>query len=522
MTIQELMAVAVALGARRVPGWSPRERSLIQDLPKVPSHQVERFRERIEAGGDPLGEEFCTIRSATERRNLGATFTPSTIVNSMIRWARKRANPARVIDPGVGSGRFLINAGLAFPQAELIGVEIDPVPAVLARANLAVAALAKRARVILGDFREVPLKGRRRTLWIGNPPYVRHHAIGARWKKWFSEEAAHVGLRASQLAGLHVHFYLRAAQLAEDGDWGTFITASEWLVVNYGSLLRRLVLDRLGLEELVLLEPESMPFNDATTTGVITRFAVGSKPATVCLRRAISVADLERPNYTERIPRDKLTSGSPWTPVFTKRRKKASSMIELREICRVHRGQVTGANGFWLEGVHSIALPRDVLFPCVTRAVELFRAAPTLMSSAELRRVIDLPPNLDVFQGEQREAIDRFLEEARGLAIHRGYIARHRSPWWSVRLREPAPVLVTYMARRPPAFVRNLAGARHINIAHGIYPKVEMSPQALDHLASYLTQTADTSQGRTYAGGLTKFEPREVERLLIPEDLCHD
>jgi hypothetical protein len=37
-----------------------------------------------------------------------------------------------------------------------------------------------------------------------------------------------------------------------------------------------------------------------------------------------------------------------------------------------------------------------------------------------------------------------------------------------------------------------------------------------------LSQTTSTSQGRTYAGGLTKFEPREVEHLLIPKHLCHD
>jgi hypothetical protein len=79
------------------------------------------------------------------------------------------------------------------------------------------------------------------------------------------------------------------------------------------------------------------------------------------------------------------------------------------------------------------------------------------------------------------------------------------------------------MARRPPAFVRNLAhrseGARHINIAHGLYPRGAMSPASLDALARYLAAATTVSEGRTYAGGLTKFEPREMERLLVPEEL---
>jgi hypothetical protein len=72
------------------------------------------------------------------------------------------------------------------------------------------------------------------------------------------------------------------------------------------------------------------------------------------------------------------------------------------------------------------------------------------------------------------------------------------------------------MARRPPAFVRNLADARHINIAHGIYPREHMDDATLDRLASSLRGAVDLGQGRTYAGGLTKFEPREMERIPVP------
>ena len=75
------------------------------------------------------------------------------------------------------------------------------------------------------------------------------------------------------------------------------------------------------------------------------------------------------------------------------------------------------------------------------------------------------------------------------------------------------------MARRPPAFVRNVAHARHINIAHGIYPRMPLSPQILDRLALLLSSTVSVTEGRTYAGGLTKFEPKEMERILIPNPM---
>ena len=136
-----------------------------------------------------------------------------------------------------------------------------------------------------------------------------------------------------------------------------------------------------------------------------------------------------------------------------------------------------------------------------------------------LRDVIDIPRDLSGFRKSDRRRIDEFLILAKSLGADQSYIAMNRKPWWSVGLRSPAPILATYMARRPPAFVRNVANARHINIAHGLYPRVPLSPQILDRLAHLLSSTVSVTEGRTYAGGLTKFEPKEMERILIPNPM---
>jgi hypothetical protein len=186
------------------------------------------------------------------------------------------------------------------------------------------------------------------------------------------------------------------------------------------------------------------------------------------------------------------------------------------ELCRVHRGQVTGANRVWVTAGNPAGLPGRFLFPAVTRASELFRAGGTLATAARLRSVIDLPADLAELAPAELALVTRFLAEAEAAGAAGSYIACHRKPWWRVRLRTPAPILATYMARRPPAFVRNLAGARHVNIAHGLYPREPLPPVALDGLAAYLRGSVTRGQGRTYAGGLTKFEPGEMERLPVP------
>ena len=102
------------------------------------------------------------------------------------------------------------------------------------------------------------------------------------------------------------------------------------------------------------------------------------------------------------------------------------------------------------------------------------------------------------------------------MGAHSGYVARNRKAWWSIGLREAAPIISTYMARRPPGFALNKAGARHINIAHGLYPRDPMNEKLKRALVSYLQHNISQKSGRTYAGGLTKFEPREMERVIVP------
>ena len=177
---------------------------------------------------------------------------------------------------------------------------------------------------------------------------------------------------------------------------------------------------------------------------------------------------------------------------------------------------MTGANKVWVTAGNPVGLPGRFLFPAVTRASELFRAGGTLATAARLRSVIDLPADLGELAPAELALVTRFLAEAEAAGAAASYIACHRKPWWRVRLRAPAPILATYMARRPPAFVRNLAGARHVNIAHGLYPREPLPLAALDGLAAYLRRSVTPGQGRTYAGGLTKFEPGEMERLLVP------
>ncbi len=543
-------------------------------------------RDQIQAGEDPLGDAFCRLRARAERRALGQTFTPPPVIASMITWAAGAieaggaagtgraigtdgvvgsdgvvgmsgaagpgraartdvagpgrvvagsggaagegdGGPARVVDPGAGSARFLIAAGRRWHRASLLGAEVDPVVAIIGRAGLAAAGLAGRSRVLLEDYRTLrlpPAVGP--TVFIGNPPYLRHHQIPPDWKRWLRSTASALDLPSSGLAGLHVHFFLATATHAVPGDLGVFITAAEWLDVNYGRLVRALMLGPLGGESVHLIEPAVPVFSDAQATSAISCFTPGSGPRPLRLRRVASVAELGALAGGAAVPARSLAAAGRWGPMLRAAAgvsrpapRLPGDRVELGELCRVHRGQATGANAVWVVAAGAAGadgVPERFRFPAVTRARELFQAWDVLPVGTPLRAVIDLPADLGQLSAQELHDVELFLGRARDAGAADSYIARHRRPWWRVRLREPPPILATYMARRPPAFVRNLAGARYLNIAHGIYPRELLPAGAIDGLAAFLRGSVVDGLGRVYAGGLLKFEPGEMQRLPVP------
>ena len=498
---------------------------LASRLRKAPSQRsagaLKTFIERsVAEGEDLLGEVYGRVVSPERRRLHGATFTPSGVVRVMVEWAKaQNVKFERIVDPGAGSGRFVLAAARAFPDARLVAIENNERIARLLQANIAAAGIVDRVSVIVEDYRAVQLpRVTGRTLFIGNPPYVRHHEIDPRWKGWYVETLRSYGLPGSSLAGLHLHFLLRTYQLASPGDYGCFITAAEWLDVNYGAAARAMLTNGMGGLSLHIIDKSAHVFQDALTSSVILCFEAGSQSPSLQVRHVGSVDGLGPLHGGTPVSRSAAVLAEKWSQL-TGAVTRCGDAIELGELFDVHRGQVTGMNRVWVASEHGAGLPTRVLVPTVTRAREIIQTlglGNRLGWNTPLRKVIDLPADLTQFSTSERRDVDKFLQWARSRGAHETYIARHRRPWWHVNLRAPAPIVMTYMARRPPVFALNLCGARIINIAHGLYPLIPLTEDDLSLIVRWLNGNTGLTGGRMYAGGLTKFEPREVMRLRMP------
>ncbi|MCY3961900.1 MAG: hypothetical protein OXG34_09580 [bacterium] len=65
---------------------SKTENELVDAASKVSDGTIGDLVNAIQQGGDPLGDAFVRLRSARQRRSMGAVYTPPEIVNAMVGW----------------------------------------------------------------------------------------------------------------------------------------------------------------------------------------------------------------------------------------------------------------------------------------------------------------------------------------------------------------------------------------------------------------------------------------------------
>ncbi|HVC31875.1 MAG TPA: class I SAM-dependent methyltransferase [Chloroflexota bacterium] len=521
-----LLRLALDLGALEIGGpLTASEQQLVDEVRttfRTAPATLADVRAAIVDGEDPLGSWLCRVRTPARRRAQGAFYTPPALVDPMLDWVLSH-DLDRLIDPGCGSGRFAAGAVRRRPDLPIVAIDLDPFATLLTRATLGV--LRARAVVIYQadyttfDLPDIP----GRTAFVGNPPYVRHHDLSPLAKEWVVRTGKRFGHTVSTLAGLHVYFYLATAARARPGDVGCFVTSAEWLDVNYGATVRHLLLNSLGGQSLHLIDPRAVPFADAMATAAIVTFEAGSSPPSMRCQSVASPSDLGDLRTGREVGRGILERARRWTQVVSQRPSQdgPASTVRLRAIARVHRGTVTGANEFFiLTGQRA----RDLGIaawcrPVVSSAEEIFQSGGIIRDGPERKLLLDAPPDLDRGAHPRLDAYLRSGEQTRGNEppICARYICQHRHPWWYLGRASPPPIIASYMARQAPMFALNPDGLAVVNIAHGIYPTSPIAAEQLAQLATALNTGRDSfrGHGRTYHGGLEKFEPREMEALLI-------
>lgn len=506
----------------------------------------------VGAEDDLVGSLYQELVAGAERRSLGQFYTPPDVARFMASWV-VRAATDRVLDPGTGSGAFLVaaldrlrdlGADPKDAMGQLHGIDLDPLSTLMATVNVLAAGTGDHANIATGDFLlgSLPFEGSFDGV-ICNPPYSRHHALPAQYKEHVAVVLQDLsGVRISRLSGLYVHFFIRAATTLREGGRMAFITPHEFLDVRYGGPLKKFLAKQFDLKAIIVFPVNALVFPGVLTTSCITlaekartpenkvRFIkAGETTVTDELYDAVD-APASRVDglLVNVVTQAGLDPAERWTPHLRGPRERplSKALVPLRELAKAHRGIATGSNEFFIlsrDDVERWRIEEEFLTPAVTSAKVLehydFTPDDVQRLDAEGRRLWLLYwPHAEPIPAGRR--VWEYIQHGEQHGIDKRYLCRHRSPWYSTEVRKPAPIIFTYMSREHPRFVHDRVGVQAVNVFHVVYPVPEIADDehSLKALLAFVNSGVGKEllqqEARVYGGGLVKAEPREL--LSVP------
>lgn len=482
-------------------------------------------------------------KTRSERNELGQFATPTELARDILEFASDLlapAEPIRFLDPAIGTGAFFSALLDTIPVARIeraIGFEIDPHYGEPARRLWAGTLLDLR----LSDFTAaaVPAEPERANLVVCNPPYVRHHHLGADDKRRLQARTREAsGMKLSGLSGLYCHFLGQSHAWMSDGCLAGWLIPSEVLDVNYGSEVKRYLLERVELLHVHRFDPKEVQFGDALVSSMVVWFR-NRKPTAGHRVRFTYGGSLGLPAHEAIVEAATLQSIPKWSrlPFAIPERIEDQIQPRLGDLFTVRRGLATGGNAFFIlspEQIVDLGLPREFFRPILPSPRNL--SSEEIIADEQGNPIVDKPRFLldcRLSQGEiEREhpTLWRYLMAGVESGVADAYLSRHRSPWYAQERRPAAPILCSYMGRpgadgrRPFRFFLNHSQATAANVYLMLYPKgplmdlVREEPQRLRtvwHWLNALHAEALLGEGRVYGGGLHKLEPKELANLPV-------
>lgn len=483
-------------------------------------------------------------RSAMERNKMGQFATPLPLAVEVVERAIGHLEPkaqVRMLEPSCGTGAFFSALRIVAPtdpHFECTGVEIDALFANAAKE------LWSGSGVVVeqADFVEFTARNDQKNrfdLLCANPPYVRHHHLSSEQKRALQGRvASELLLTSSGLTGLYVYFILLSHSVLAEGAVASWLIPSEFLVVNYGRVLREYLTKKVQLIEVFQFDPEGTQFGDALVSSCIITYRKAAPHADqqVLLRFGTSLRNVSS-ERTSTV--DELASSSRWHTLENEEAQAVDeTQLKVGDLFKVRRGIATGANDFFIltgKQVKEHDLPNALLRPVFTSPRQLEkevidaddRGIPLVKEPLFL-----LDSNLPLAEIEQRyPTAHRYLEAGREAGVADGYLCKSREIWYNQEKREPAPFLLSYMGRAtskrssPFRFFLNRSQAIATNGFLCLYPKPALArhlqgdPQREVELLELLNSISAVTlkrNGRSYGGGLQKVEPNELLGLPLP------
>lgn len=449
----------------------------------------------------------------------------------MVEWITSNPFCQKILDPAVGLGIFL-RAVLDSPNSdkyELLGYDIDSIVLCTARSLFSKFDYTN-VELLNKDYMFNDWNNRYDGI-VCNPPYLKFHQYKSRGAS-LQEFQTRLGMTLSGLTNIYTMFLLKSAnQLTPEGR-ASYIVPLEFLNADYGTKIKKYLLKSKTLRYVVIFDSSSNLFSNAITTSCILLFANDEHSHAITFVNVNAVDELSDlasklnnyPNIKatgKTVPYADLDPDVKWLAYYQKRNgSKYKNLVPLSTYGKIVRGIATGDNDYFTfdeKKKKEFHIPDKFLLPCITKATQADSYFFTKEDFDDLRikskRVFLLNAT-----DTTHPAVREYIELGEKLEVNTRYLTSHRTPWFIIENRPPAPILVTVFNRNGLRFVRNEANVRNLTCFHSFYVNM-LAMHQLELLMAYLLTDVSreilNDNRREYGGGLKKFEPNDLNKANV-------
>ncbi len=463
-------------------------------------------------------------------REKGQFWTPPWVADAMISYV---LNGAKLIfDPAVGKGAFLealrrvTKKGIPF-----YGTDIDE--------DVLSDAIFRDRNCIVEkrDFIKNPPKKLFKSI-IANPPYIRHHRIDSKTKLFLKKLTANItGFTLDGRAGYHIFFLLQALNHLEENGKLAFIMPADTCEGTFAKKLWNWISKEYAIECVITFERIATPF-PAVDTNPLIFLIKKTKPLenliwvkvnkpfsadlTQLVKNNFKEKNFETISVTNRNIHEALDTG------FSRPQQNGNGFkYHLSDFAKVMRGIATGSNEFFFltgDQVKELNIPEIYFKTAIGRTKDI---------SGDILNINDIK-NLDSKKRptrllsieNQRENLPipvvQYLRLGEKMGLPDRALIQQRRPWFKMEKREIPKILFTYLGRRNSRFILNKAEVLPLTGFLCVYPI--HNDEIFTHNLWIVLNHPDTLKnlslvGKSYGSGAIKVEPRNLEKLGIPDEL---
>lgn len=470
-------------------------------------------------------------------REKGQFWTPDWVAKAMIAYI---AQPSEtILDLGVGAGAFydalLTNYGDA-KEYNYLGIDVDDV--LLKNLNnrrISPKHIFRKRDYILENIPE------KFGAIISNPPYIRHHRLSKDLKGKLADISISIlGRKIDGRAGIHVYFLLLALNNLKNNGKLAFIMPADTCEGIFAKDLWAYIASHYCIEAVVTFSQKATPFPNIDTNAVIFLITNGPKKKTIykihchtqsenglldvikssCLEsnRNVDIAEVELEKALKiGLSRD--------TNSFKEH------VYILKDFAKVMRGIATGENNFFfmdsktkseyhLEDkyfIKAIGRTRDIKGDFITE--ELLDKLDKQGRPTYLLSLNGVPLK------EFSQSVRKYIKHGEDKGINKKALISTRNPWYKMEVRKVPPFLFAYLGRRNVRFIRNNSTTVPLTSFLCVYPS-QSDKEYLEKLWKVLNHPDTLANlkfaGKSYGSGAIKVEPRNLERLAIPDDVIKE